>query len=174
MAVRPVRLFGDPVLKTRAEEITVFDDALKATVADMFDTMEHHGGVGLAANQVGLLTRVFVYDCSHETPGARGHVINPVWEPVGEDTTFESEGCLSIPDVHAPVQRAAAVRCTGVDVDGNPVEFEATGLLARCVQHETDHLDGVLFLKRLSPEDRKTAMRSLRATDWYQQGLTTV
>ncbi|APT84824.1 peptide deformylase [Corynebacterium aquilae] len=174
MAVRPVRLFGDPVLKSEAEEITEFDDSLKQLVEDMLETMDVHGGVGLAANQIGLLKRIFVYDCSHETPGARGHVINPVWKPKGDDTVLKEEGCLSIPDIHADVERYAEVTVTGVDCEGNPVEFDAEGLLARCVQHETDHLDGVLFFKRLTPERRKAAMKEMRNTQWFIDGVESV
>ena len=145
MTIREVRLFGDPVLNTRADEVTQFDDALKTLVEDMLDTMDEYDGVGLAANQVGVTRRVFVFDCAHESPGMRGHVINPVWEPVGEEKQVGNEGCLSIP----------------------AVEITASGLLARWIQHETDHLDGVLFLKRLSPELRKEAMREIRESDWF-------
>ena len=167
MTIRDVRLFGDPVLNTRADEVTEFDESLKTLVADMLETMDHHDGVGLAANQVGITRRVFVFDCSHETPGSRGHIINPVWEAIGEDTQVGAEGCLSIPNVIKDTERHNAVRVTGVDVEGNPVELEASGLLARCIQHETDHLDGVLFLKRLSPELRKEAMSEIRQSDWF-------
>ena len=153
MTIREVRLFGDPVLNTRADEVTQFDDALKTLVEDMLDTMDEYDGVGLAANQVGVTRRVFVFDCAHENPGMRGHVINPVWEPV--------------PAVVKETERYNSVKVTGQDVDGNPVEITASGLMARCIQHETDHLDGVLFLKRLSPELRKEAMREIRESDWF-------
>ncbi len=167
MTIREVRLFGDPVLNTRADEVTQFDDALKTLVEDMLDTMDEYDGVGLAANQVGVTRRVFVFDCAHENPGMRGHVINPVWEPVGEEKQVGNEGCLSIPAVVKETERYSSVKVTGQDVDGNPVEITASGLMARCIQHETDHLDGVLFLKRLSPELRKEAMREIRESDWF-------
>lgn len=169
MTVRPIRIFGDPVLRTRADEVTEFDDALATLVDDMLDTMDENHGVGLAANQVGVTRRVFVYDCSHVTPDARGHVINPVWEPIGEDTQTGSEGCLSIPDISKDTTRFDKVRVRGVDVTGAPIDFECEGLLARCVQHETDHLDGVLFLQRLTPELRKEAMAEIRNSEWFNK-----
>ncbi|MFP7365692.1 peptide deformylase [Corynebacterium callunae] len=167
MTVRDVRLFGDPVLVSRAEEVVDFDETLATLIADMFDTMEDAGGVGLAANQVGVLRRVFVFDTSHQPGGMRGHVVNPVWEPVSEDTQTGNEGCLSIPNVSAETTRYETVRLSGQDQDGNPIGFVASGLLARCIQHETDHLDGVLFLKRLDPAERKAAMGVIRASDWF-------
>lgn len=169
MTVRAIRIFGDPVLTTKAEEVTEFDAGLKTLVDDMFETMADAGGVGLAANQVGVLKRVFVFDCSHTEEGLRGHIINPVWEAVGEDTEIAEEGCLSIPEISAPTERFQTVRVTGVDYDGNPVAILATGLLARCIQHETDHLDGVLFLRRLDSQQRKLAMKQIRQSQWFNQ-----
>lgn len=163
MAARQVRLFGDPVLLSTADSVTDFDATLSHLIDDMFDTMDQYGGVGLAANQIGVLQRVFVYDCE----GERGHIVNPKWEAIGDETVYESEGCLSIPGVDASVTRSARVRVSGQDRHGRPIAFEAEGLLARCVQHESDHLDGVLFLKRLEGEERKAAMRSLRTQDWF-------
>lgn len=160
-----VRIFGDPVLRTRAEEISTPTEVHRELVENMVETMHENRGVGLAANQVGVLERVFVYDCD----GISGHIINPVWEALDEETLYEEEGCLSIPDVKYPVTRHAKVRVTGVDVDNNPIDFVAEGLLARCVQHETDHLDGVLFLKRLTPELRKEAMGTIRNSEWFNQ-----
>lgn len=125
--------------------------------------MDHHGGVGLAANQVGVTKRVFVYDCESD----RGHVINPTWVPVGEETQSGPEGCLSIPGIRGEVERVETVRLRGQTLDGELVDREVSGLLARCVQHETDHLDGVLFLKHLAPEDRKQAMADIRRSEWF-------
>lgn len=167
MTIRDVRLFGDPVLLSRADEITDFDEGLAKLVADMLETMDHYEGVGLAANQIGVTRRVFVYDCSHETPGARGAIINPVWEPVGEETQTGIEGCLSIPEVGKETTRYQCVRVTGQDEHGGELDMTCEGLLARCVQHETDHLDGVLFLKRLTPELRKEAMAQIRQSEWF-------
>lgn len=167
MTVRTVRLFGDPVLVSRAAEVTEVDESIKTLVADMLETMDDYEGVGLAANQVGVLRRVFVYDCSSETPGARGHIINPVWEPIGDERQLGPEGCLSIPGIQKDTERYERVRVTGTTVDGQAVDMEASGLLARCIQHETDHLDGVLFFKRLSTELRKQALKEIRASEWF-------
>ena len=167
MTVRAVRLFGDPVLTTRAEEVTEFDDKLKTLIADMMDTMDDEGGVGLAANQVGVLRRVFVFDCSHVEGGSRGHIVNPVWAAVGEETQTGAEGCLSIPGIQKDTTRYQTVTVSGVDSDGRPISIQASGLMARCIQHETDHLDGVLFLKRLEPALRKEAMAEIRSAGWF-------
>ncbi|MDO4631594.1 MAG: peptide deformylase [Corynebacterium sp.] len=169
MTIRDIRLFGDPVLTTRADEVTEFDDALKHLVADMLETMDNAGGVGLAANQIGVLRRVFVFDCSHTEDGLRGHIINPIWEAVGEETQTGPEGCLSIPDISADTERFNTVKVTGQDQDGNPITIVASGLMARCIQHESDHLDGTLFLKRLSPELRKESMAQIRQSDWFNK-----
>lgn len=169
MTIRDVRIFGDPVLTTRADEVTVFDASLATLVKDMLETMDHAGGVGLAANQVGVTRRVFVYDCTHTQHGLRGHIINPVWEPVGDQTQTGNEGCLSIPDISVDTERHHTVRVSGRDVEGRPISLVASGLMARCIQHETDHLDGVLFLKHLSPELRKDVMAEIRTADWFNK-----
>ena len=163
MAVHPVRLFGDPVLRTPADPVTSFDDRLARVVADLMDTVRHEDGAGLAAPQVGLSTRVFVYTCG----GREGHLINPEWTPIGDEKTEVNEGCLSIPGVSLPVERFARVLARGVDLHGEPVSFEADGILSRAVQHETDHLDGVLFLQRLTPDRRREAMAEIRNSDWF-------
>jgi len=162
-----MRYFGDPVLRTVSDPIAedkVGSAATKTLVADMLETMDAYGGVGLAANQVGVTQRVFVYDCE----GDRGHIINPVWTAIDNETQTGTEGCLSIPGIGGTVTRAERVRVQGLTGDGEPVDREVTGLLARCVQHETDHLDGVMFLKHLSPEERKEAMSAIRTADWFQ------
>ncbi|MFD1813899.1 peptide deformylase [Rhodococcus gannanensis] len=163
MSVQPVRLFGDPVLRTRADEVVDFDAELEQLVTDLVDTMREQGGAGIAAPQIGVSLRVFAYDCG----GEFGHVVNPVYEVVGDDEQVGPEGCLSIPGVRADIRRAMTVRVSGVDMRGEPVSFECSEILARCVQHETDHLDGVLFLSRMDPADRKEAMRTLREADWF-------
>lgn len=169
MTIRNIRIFGDPVLTTKAEEVVTFDSGLEQLVEDMLETMDAAGGVGLAANQIGVLKRVFVYDTSHTEGGMRGHIINPTWQPIGEDTQLGPEGCLSIPDIQYDVERAHTVELRGQNLHGDPVSLVASGLLARCIQHEYDHLDGVLFLKRLSPDLRKEAMREIRQSAWFQQ-----
>lgn len=163
MAVHPVRLFGDPVLRTPTDPVTSFDDRLARTIDDLIDTVRHEEGAGLAAPQIGHSVRVFVYTCG----GKSGHLVNPEWEPLGQTKTHVDEGCLSIPGVSEPTERYAEIRARGFDMKGNPVSFEADGILARAVQHETDHLDGVLFLQRLAPEYRRSAMAQIRASDWF-------
>ncbi|WP_406231062.1 peptide deformylase [Nocardia sp. NBC_01009] len=168
MTIQPVRLFGDPILRARAAEVTEFDRELRQLVADLTDTMHDDGGVGMAAPQIGVGLRVFVYD----TGEAAGHLVNPTYVVDGEEEQVGPEGCLSIPGVRYDTRRALRVRASGFDMDGAPIEFAAEGLLARCVQHETDHLDGVLFLDRLDPAARKEAMRTIRESDWFTAGIT--
>lgn len=168
MTVLNMRYFGDPVLKTVADPVKpeqIQDAGTRRQVDDMLETMDHYGGVGLAANQIGITRRIFVFDCD----GDRGHVINPTWEAVGEETQTGGEGCLSIPNVHGDVTRAQHVRLRGVTVDGEQVDREVTDLMARCVQHETDHLDGVLFIQHLSAEQRREAMKQIRESEWFKQ-----
>ncbi|OFN76422.1 MULTISPECIES: peptide deformylase [unclassified Corynebacterium] len=167
MTVREVRLYGDPVLTTRAEEITEFGPSLERLAQDMLETMEDAGGVGLAANQIGVTKRIFVFDCSHFQHGLRGAVINPEWEAVGEETQLGTEGCLSIPGISQATERFSTVRLRGYDPQGRPVSMLASGLMARCIQHETDHLDGVLFLQRLSDDLRKESMKTIRQAEWF-------
>lgn len=169
MTIRPIRLFGDPVLTSRASEVTEFGtDALRTQVADMLETMDAAGGVGLAANQIGQLNRVFVFDTTHEPSGLRGHLINPVWRELGETEQCGPEGCLSIPDIAADTVRYETVVVSGRTVDGHPISLVASGLLSRCIQHESDHLDGVLFLSRLDADTKKLAMAEIRAAEWFQ------
>ena len=167
MAIRELRYYGDPVLTTVATEIDTFDANLEKLARDMLETMDAAGGVGLAANQIGLTKRIFVYDCSLYQAGMRGAIVNPVWEPVGNLGQIGAEGCLSIPKISARTQRYYQVKVTGQDVYGRPVAMVASDLMARCIQHETDHLDGVLFLQRLEPEEYKRAMAQVRESDWF-------
>ena len=168
MTIQPVRLFGDPVLRARADEVESFDAELAQLVTDLTDTMHASNGVGMAAPQIGGGLRVFVYD----TGDAAGHVVNPVFEVVGADEQTGPEGCLSIPGLRYDVTRAQRVVARGSDSNGEPVTFEAADLLARCIQHETDHLDGVLYLQRLEPAARKQAMRAVRESEWFAAGKT--
>jgi peptide deformylase len=165
MAVLPIRIIGDPVLRTVAEPVTEFGPALRRLVADMLETMEDVDGAGLAAPQVGVSQRVFTY----QMDGTRGHVVNPVLELSEEVQEDMVEGCLSIPGVAFPVRRRARARVTGCDADGHPVAFDAEGLLARIAQHETDHLDGVLFPDRLEGENRKAALRAIRSINYRER-----
>ncbi len=157
MATFPIRVFGDPVLRQETEEITDVDGAVAKLAKDMIDTMYAAPGVGLAANQVGVERRMFVYDVG-DGPGV---VINPRLVESSGEWTYE-EGCLSVPDLSWPIVRPRQVRLVGVGLDGEQLDVEADELLARCFQHEVDHLDGVLLIERLDPARRKEALRVLR------------
>lgn len=161
MALLPIRIFGDPVLRQPTIEVTEIDDALRQLTADMLETMYDAPGVGLAANQVGVQRRFFVYDIG-DGPGV---VINPqIVERSGEWTYLE--GCLSVPDQHFEIIRPHKVRLVGRDLEGHEIDIETEDLLARCFQHEVDHLDGKLLLDRLGDAQRKEAMRVLRTRDF--------
>jgi peptide deformylase len=177
VAVRPIRIVGDPVLHTPTRPVTEFDDALRELVDDMFDTMAAAEGVGLAANQIGVPLRLFVYDCPDEElrERRRGVVVNPVLEtserPGGmPDPDEDEEGCLSVPFEQFPTGRADWARVTGFDAEGVPVTVEGRGYFARCLQHETDHLDGVLYLDRLIGRYRRGGRRAVRHRGWGEPG----
>jgi peptide deformylase len=157
MTVRPIRLFGDPVLRTPADPVTGFDGELRRLVADLEDTVREPGRAGVAAPQIGVSLRVFAY----HVDGVVGHVVNPVLTEFA-GTQADEEGCLSVPGLAFPTPRAMSVVATGQDRDGSPVRVAGTGLLARALQHETDHLDGRLFLDRLAGDVRRQALRELR------------
>ncbi|GAA3909419.1 peptide deformylase [Actinoplanes auranticolor] len=154
---RPITRYGNPVLHRRCADVTVFDEELQQLVADMFASMAAAEGVGLAANQIGVDARIFVVDCPDATgTNVVAHVVNPVLHvPDARDLEIDSEGCLSVPGVRADVGRPATAYVTGVDMTGRPVRIDGTGLLARCLQHETDHLDGLLYVDRLPGKKRK-------------------
>ena len=153
-----VRMFGDPVLKTRAAPVESFDDALAHLAEDMLVTMHEHEGVGLAANQVGRLKRVLVAATEDE----QYVIVNPVVEEAAETTERALEGCLSIPGIQVEVERPTGITISGQNATGAPLRIETLGLLARILQHELDHLDGVLILDRTDRESRKVAMREMR------------
>jgi peptide deformylase len=159
-ALKHVRKFGDPVLKSRARPIEHFDSALRDEVARMGKLMDEALGIGLAATQVGILNRVLVYRVEAEAPIAA--LVNPVLEWSSRDEEPLDEGCLSLPGVLVEVARPIHVRVRALDAQGDPLLIEASGLEARVIQHEMDHLDGVLILERTSREQRKQAMRTLR------------
>jgi peptide deformylase len=159
VTIRPIRELGDPVLRTPSDEVTTFDAGLAALVRDLLDTVDHPGRAGLAAPQIGVGVRAFSYNVD----GVIGHMVNPVIVERSEETQDGDEGCLSVPGLWAPTVRAMHCVAEGVDVDGKPLRLEGSGLMARCLQHEVDHLDGALFLDRLTGEARKTALRALRA-----------
>jgi peptide deformylase len=157
MAVLDIRTFGDPVLRQRAREIEAVTELHRRLVSDMTDTMREAPGVGLAGTQVGVLERVFVW----EVEDRHGAVVNPVIVGRSSDTIEDEEGCLSLPGLVYPVTRAVAVTVEGLDEHGEPVRIEAEDLLARVVQHEIDHLDGVLFIDRLPEALKREALRRL-------------
>jgi peptide deformylase len=159
-ALAHVRTFGDPVLRTRAREVEVFDDALRDEVARMGELMIDAVGVGLAATQLGVLHRLLVYRVQQDAPVIA--LVNPEIEWRGSEQEIAEEGCLSLPAVLVDVERPLHVRVRGRDEYGEPVLIEATGLEARVIQHELDHLDGVLILDRTTREQRREAMRALR------------
>ena len=158
-AVRPITRWGTPVMHHELADVTVFDEELRALVADMVTTMYAARGVGLAANQVGVDLKVFVFDCPDDDDvQVTGVVCNPVLTlPEGKDRNLEEadEGCLSLPGAFTSCARPDQARVTGVDENGEPVEFIGTGLLARCLQHETDHLFGTVFGDRIPERSRK-------------------
>jgi peptide deformylase len=162
VAVKPIRLFGDPVLRTPAEPVRDFDAELRKLVSDLTETMADASGAGLAAPQIGVGLRVFTYHVDDDT----GHLINPSLD-LSEETETGEEGCLSIPGLLYPTARSAGVVAKGFNMHGEPVTLTGTAVLARCVQHETDHLDGVLFIDRLDPEQRKLAMKAIRDAEWF-------
>ena len=163
MAVRPVRIYGDPVLKRKAAEVVTFDDSLRSLVADLFETMRAYRGVGLAAPQLGVAQRVFVVEVPvAEAEPVRLVAVNPVLDRREGKETAE-EGCLSMPGIYEDVVRAGSLRLRALDEQGRPFERDAEGYLARAIQHETDHLDGVLFTDRLSPLRRQFLRRDLDA-----------
>lgn len=157
----PIRLFGDPVLREKAAEVTTFDAELRRLVRDLTDTMLDAPGVGLAAPQLGVSLRVFTYDVE----GIVGHLVNPQLE-LSADEQDGPEGCLSLPGLEYDCLRAASVVAKGFDMYGEPVVIEGSDLLARAIQHETDHLDGVLFIDRLDQTTRKVAMKAIRESEW--------
>jgi len=162
VSLRPIRLFGDPVLTTPAASVVDFDKELRTLVKDLTETMLAAGGAGLAAPQLGVSLRVFTYDVDDEV----GHLVNPVLD-LSEDTQEGDEGCLSLPGLAFNTIRAHGVVAKGTNMHGEPVVIEGTELLARCVQHETDHLDGIIFIDRLDSATRKEAMKAIREAEWF-------
>jgi peptide deformylase len=159
-ALAHVRKFGDPVLRSKARPIAVFDDALRDEISRMAALMHDSMGIGLAATQIGTLHRVLVYRVEHNSP--INALINPELEWSGKEKETMEEGCLSLPGVHVDVERPVDVRVRAQDAHGEPIVIEASGLEARVIQHEMDHLDGVLILDRTPRDQRKEAMRVLR------------
>ena len=165
MSIKDIRLFGDPVLRTPAVDVVDFDKQLRVLVKDLEDTMMDAPGAGLAAPQIGVGLRVFTY----WVDGVLGHLVNPRLD-LSDEEQDGPEGCLSIPGVAFDTRRALSVVARGQNMWGEPVVLEGTQLLARCVQHETDHLDGILFVERLDRETKRAAMKAIRESDWFGAG----
>jgi peptide deformylase len=164
VSVQPIRLFGDPLLRTPAEPVVDFDKELRTLVKDLQETMLDAPGVGLAAPQIGVGLRVFTY----HVDDVLGHLINPTLDLTDEEQE-DDEGCLSFPGLAFPTVRAYGVVAKGFDQHGEPVIIEGTEMLSRAIQHETDHLDGILFIDRLDREARKEAMKFIREAEWFGQ-----
>ncbi len=165
--VRTLRLFGDPVLRTACDPVTTFDAELRRLVRDLTCTLADERGAGLAAPQIGVSARVFVFDVPGPDGRVAGHLVNAGLDFPDEQEQDGPEGCLSLPGVYFDTRRRQNVVARGFNAYGDPVQVVGSGLMARCLQHETDHLDGVLFIDRLDVTARREAMRAIRAAHWY-------
>lgn len=163
MAERPIRLFGDPVLKTVSDPISVIDDRVRGLVADLIDSVRLPGRAGVAASQIGVNLRAFSYNVDGEI----GYILNPVIVELSGEPELVDEGCLSVPGLWYPTLRYPFARVTGIDLDSKPIELAGDGLMAQALQHETDHLDGLLYLDRLDRPSRKAAMKEVRESTWF-------
>ena len=165
MAVRDIRLFGDPVLKTVSDPIVELDEKAKSLIQDLLDTTKIPGRAGVAAPQIGVNLRAFSYNVD----GVVGYIINPTLVEVSGQKLLVDEGCLSVPELWHKTPRYEFARVTGIDLEGNSIELQGTGLMAQALQHECDHLEGLVYLDRLEDDERKAAMKNLRATDWFMK-----
>lgn len=165
MTVREIRLFGDPVLKTVSDPITVFDAKAESLIQDLLDTTQLPGRAGVAAPQIGVNLRAFSYNVNGEI----GYLINPKIVDLSGELQLLDEGCLSVPELWHKTPRYEFAHAVGVDLQGNQIELKGSGLLAQAIQHECDHLDGLVYLDRLQDDERKAAMKNLRATDWFMK-----
>lgn len=178
MAILPIRIVGDPVLHAPASSVATITDEIRALVADMYETMDAAPGVGLAAPQIGVGLRIYTYSyVDDDDKPWRGVVINPeLWmtptEPGAPDPEEESEGCLSFPGERFPLRRADRVKVTGIDIDGKPVSIEVDGWRARIMQHEFDHLNGIIYIDRLVGADAKTVQKTIRTRGWGKPGAS--
>ena len=163
MSERQIRLFGDPVLKTVSDPIGIIDARVRGLVDDLVDSVRLPGRAGVAASQIGVNLRAFSYNVD----GVIGYVLNPVVVEVTGEPELVEEGCLSVPGLWYPTRRFPFARVSGVDLEGNPVELSGAGIMAQALQHETDHLDGLLYLDRLDKENRRAAMKEIRQSTWF-------
>jgi peptide deformylase len=165
--VRPIRYLGDPVLRTECDPVTRFDADLRRHIDDMFASMYANDGAGLAANQIGLSLRVFVYDCADDERRENiGYIVNPVLVEADGELVDADEGCLSLPGLRFTTPRYARAVVEGVDAEGEAVRVEGTGYFARCLQHEAAHLNGHLYVDGLKGPARREAMRAVRSAEW--------
>jgi peptide deformylase len=163
MTARQIRVFGDPVLKTVSDLITPGDDSVRGLIDDLLDTVLVPGRAGVAAPQIGVGQRAFSYNID----GDIGYIINPVLVEVSGEPVLVEEGCLSVPGFYFPRLRYPFARVSGIDLDGNEIELSGEGLMAQALQHETDHLDGKLYIEGLDKETRRDAMRQIRESEWF-------
>ena len=163
MSVREIRLFGDPVLKSTSDPIRVLDEGVATLIQDLLDTTALPGRAGVAAPQIGVNLRAFSYNVD----GVTGYVINPEIVELSGERRLLQEGCLSVPGLWHETPRHEFARVRGIDLNGDELELSGNGLMAQALQHECDHLDGLLYLDRLEPEERKAAMKLLRESDWF-------
>jgi peptide deformylase len=163
MTVREIRLYGDPVLRTVCDPIVAIDDKVRSLIQDLIDTTTLPGRAGVAAPQIGVGLRAFSYNID----GKIGYLINPEIVELGGEKRLVDEGCLSVPGLWHKTPRFETARAKGIDLDGNTVEIAGSGLMAQAIQHECDHLDGMVYLGRLEGDERKQAMKNLRDTDWF-------
>ena len=163
MTERQIRLFGDPVLKTVSDPIRSVDAGVHGLVEDLIDSVLPPGRAGVAAPQIGVNLRAFSYNVDGEV----GYILNPAIVELSGEPELMDEGCLSVPGLWFPTMRYPFARVTGTDLEGRSIELSGTGVMAQALQHETDHLDGKLYLDRLDKESRREAMKQVRDSDWF-------
>ncbi|WP_125105738.1 peptide deformylase [Gulosibacter massiliensis] len=163
MTIRDIRYYGNPVLRTEADPITKIDDRIRSLIADLVETTDMDGRAGVAAPQIGVPLRAFSYNVD----GKVGYVINPVLEEVSGEPTEIDEGCLSVPGLWFPTKRYPYARVRGIDLEGEEVVLEGTGVMAQMLQHETDHLNGTVYVDTLAKDQRRLALREIRESDWF-------
>ena len=163
MPERQIRIFGDPVLKTVSDPIVTIDDRVRSLVTDLLDSVQLPGRAGVAASQIGVNLRAFSYNVDGEI----GYILNPVIVELSGDPAPVDEGCLSVPGLWYPTVRYPFARVTGMNLAGETIELSGTGIMAQALQHETDHLDGLLYLDRLDTQNRRAAMKEVRESTWF-------
>ena len=163
MPERQIRIFGDPVLKTVSDPIVTIDDRVRSLVTDLLDSVQLPGRAGVAASQIGVNLRAFSYNVEGEI----GYILNPVIVELSGEPAPVDEGCLSVPGLWYPTVRYPFARVSGINLDGETIELSGTGIMAQALQHETDHLDGLLYLDRLDTPNRRAAMKEVRESTWF-------